>query len=140
MGGECGLVFVEVEDFSAIVENSRAKQPLDLKKLIVSLCQQLNKLTRIMPGNIDFQEELGEQGLQESEHLVSLVGQVSWLPCRLHFFQSQESLTHPVDVTEYAEFRTKFLSTLVPDVDRKVGVYMIQYGLLIMYLNTHQQG
>ncbi len=90
MGGECGLVFVEVEDFSAIVEkfqrqiqSQAARRP---EKLIVSLCQQLNKLTRIMPGNIvidlqfgfeHFQEELGEQSLQESEHPVSLVGQVS---------------------------------------------------------------
>ena len=112
MGGECGLVFVEVEDFSAIVEkfqrqiqSQAARRP---EKLIVSLCQQLNKLTRIMPGNIvidlqfgfeHFQEELGEQSLQESEHPVSLVGPVSWLPCRLHFSSwclSQESPTHPV--------------------------------------------
>ncbi len=49
---------------------SKAKKPVDLKKLTVSLCQQLNKLTRVMPGNIvidlqfgfeHFQVELGEQ-------------------------------------------------------------------------------
>ncbi len=52
------------------IPEANPKQPVDLKKFTVSLGQQLNKLTRIRPGNIvidlqfvfeHFQVELGEQ-------------------------------------------------------------------------------